>query len=298
MQYKDINKTIISSKEVSPLVQKNKEFYDYLLANNVAYYYATKVSTATNEYESEIIKTGDSFNNQMFKTLQLVKSVCEENNIEFALFKTYKHIPEAVDGDVDLFVREKDFYRFLELMKNNGFACFEDAPLKGRCEKEGYAKLEPRVTVSFHGMEVFGEAEVWKNITEVTVGDLKVLSASKGFDALCLLLNGLYGPKYLRLYLYLLAKDIPEEEMLNIASKKALRGDISFVYKELLSEKSLSKKFPLFLGDTKFFEWWLKRIAFNPSYNLKGRARHLAFFYFSKYKYLLFNRLHFEHKWL
>ena len=298
MSFGDVNKLVINDKDGLATKQNSEVFYRYLLSNNVAYNYCKRNIVDPNPLDEKILAVGEKFNNRYKTTLSLIKGTCENNNIDFALFKTYKYINEAVDGDIDLVVKEKDFNNFLGIMKGLGFECQEDEPLKGRCEKEGYSKIEPRVTVSYHGMEVFNEPEIWKNVYEVSVDGLSVLSTTKEFDSICLLLNVLYGPKYVSLYLYWLTKGIGSEVVKDLTDKVEISEDINFISQELLDQESLKKKFPLFLDNTSFIIWWLKRILFNGSFTLKERFKHLVFFYYIKYKYILFNKLHFEHKWI
>jgi len=301
MKYAKINEAIINNMEVPDFVEKNGSFYDYLLKNNVAYYYSKKISKNQTERELEIIAKGDRLNHKFEKTLKLINQICNKHNVDFALHKTYKHVEEAVDGDIDCVIKEKDFHRFLDLLQKEGFKCEEDGLLKGCCEKKGYLKIEPRSTVSFHGLAFLSEDSVWENTETVNISGIEIKTTSQKFDALCLLFNCLYGPKYMRLYLRLLAKDFSLEDFGEILGNAGFvddrfTKDLNFIFENLV-ENSSKKKHPVFFGGFMFLTWWLKRILFNRIFPLEKKLRHLVFFYYSKYKYMFFNKLHFEHRW-
>lgn len=297
MNFGQINKAIVESVDIPGIVKKDRYFYEYLLINNVAYYYCKNISKTQNRYELSLLNKGKELNEKYVRTLTLIRKVCEENNIIFALFKTFKHVEEAVDGDVDIVVKEKDYHRFLRVLEENDFVCKEDAQLKACCEKEGYLKIEPRVNISFHNKQIFDQETIWNNIDQISIADMAINTTTQRFDALCLLLNVLYGPKYVGLYLNLLLKDFEPEDLLQNIQDEDLKSDIMFSYNNLLGASDLEKKHPLFLSNIVFFLWWFRRIFFDNSYKFSDKLRHLLFFYYCKYKYFIFNSLHFQHKW-
>ena len=206
MNYKSVNAAILTFQDVPQSVSKDSKFYDYLLDNNVAYYYSVYLSKEKTDMGKKVIAAGNILNDRFLKTVVLIDKISRENNIKFMLFKTYKYIPEIVDGDIDLFIQEKDFYNFLRALEKEGFHCFENEHLKAFCAKDGYSHVEPRVDASFHDIVVLNEKKIWQKVEHVRVNDIKVLNATKEIDLFYLLLTILYGPKYLKLYLLLLYK--------------------------------------------------------------------------------------------
>ncbi len=298
MNYRKINLSIINHNDQLDQNEKNRNLYKYLIGNNVAYYYSKILSGNKNRYERKIISTGDLFNKEYIKTLKLLDSISNKNKIPFLLFKTYKYINEAVDGDIDIIIKEKDFYKFLRELSKEGFSCIEESPLKAICKKNGFKKIEPRVNIAFHGFTVLGESEIWKHTEEVLVDKIKVKKTTMSFDLFSFLLNVLYGPAYLKLYFYLLYKEIGRENLCSIATNTVVESDIDFIIKEFFNENKINKRFPLFLDNFNFLKWWYFKILRNDSFNIKNKVKHAVFFFYIKYKYIFLNKLEFAHKWI
>lgn len=297
MNYKKINTCIIQSKEITNLLIKDKSFYGYLLNNNVAYYYSTSISKQINKYEKGIMRAGNQFNKRYIKTLKIIMEISKEAGIDFLLFKTFKHFPEAVDGDIDLFIQEKNFYQFLQLLTKRGFTCTEDARLKASCKKSNFCIIEPRVHISFLGRTILEEKHIWRNIEEVTVDKLKVKTTTKELDTFFLLLNVLYGPNYFKLYSYLIFKTIDLKKMYSLAKNDAILLDLQLVIQKLLSSYPEEKKFPLFTNDIVFLKWWSERILGNPKNTFSIKIKYILFFLYAKYRYTFFDKLPFRHDW-
>lgn len=295
MKYRIFNQALMEKYDFP--IEKSKKFYKYLLDNNVAYYYARYVSNTKNNIEEDIIKAGDTLLVKFTKTITLINSICKNANIEFLLFKTYKHIPEIVDGDIDLLIKEKDFSLFLTLLQEYGFTIIPEGPTKASCLKEGFCKIEPRTSFSFHGTEILKKQTVWKHIQTVKIDSLTIKTTTKEIDTLFTLLNALYGPNYIKLYSYLVFKNTNPENLLNLLEEKEIKNDLRIFLKALNSSQALDTRFPLFAGNITFIIWWIKKIAINANISLLNKCKHLLFFFYAKYGYIIFNTLPFRHDW-
>lgn len=297
MNYKAINIAILSAQDVSKSITRDSEFYDYLLNNSVAYYYATHLSKEKTDMDKKVIAAGNILNDRFLNTVVLIDKVGRENNIKFMFFKTYKYIPEVVDGDIDLFVQEKDFHKFLNALEKEGFKCFENEPLKGFCKKDGYSIIEPRVNAEFHGLIILNENKIWEKVEYLKIGEIKVLKAFKELDIFYLLLTTIYGPKYLTLYLLILYRDCDIKKLYRLSTDKQINEDLEFLISNLITNKTENKRFPFFMGDIHFALWWCKRILPALQISIFERFKHLTFFFYSKYVYIFFNKLVFKHTW-
>lgn len=299
MRYQKINKNLLNLSEKSTSLKVDeKALFTYLLNNNVAYYYILSKTRKRSPLEKEILNKGKKFNEEFRKTLRFIHMLCAKYKIDYALFKTRKYTEEGIDGDIDLVVKKRDFYKFLQLLKEDGFDCFEEGPLKGICIKNGYKKIEPRSQISFHGMTVFSEEEIWKHVEKIEIGGIKTFSTSQVFDVVCLLLNVLYGPKYISLYLYMIYKQINFIEIKNLLNSSYLISDLALLDHMMLAPGLMRKKFPLFLSNGTFIKFWFNRILLNDHFTTYNKIKYFIFFFYSKYKYLIFNNLNFEHEWI
>lgn len=296
MNYKAINNTILNKVSLPQEVRQDKEFYNYLLQNNVSYYFSKQLAKPKIDYDMKIITSGESLNERYLKTLKLIDTICKKNHIKCLLFKTYKYIPEVVDNDVDLIVRENDFYKFIAACKENDFDCTEESNLKYRCIKKGYCKIEPRVNAEIHGIEIINKETIWKNSEIFRVNGTKMKKASKEIDVAYQLLSILYNPKYLRLYLLKVYRDIDKRKLVNVTNK-AIRRDLHFLQVKLLDNDLSNKRFPLFMRNVNFVLWWNERIIPSSSMKFRAKLKLLLYFFYSKYNYLIFNTLVFQHKW-
>lgn len=296
MNYKTVNSAIINGQDVSSSI-KNKEFYKYSLDNNVAYYYAKLIAKQRGEPEKKILEAGSSFNSRYIKTLTFLCKASEIISVKFALFKTFKHIPEAVDGDVDIFIRKRDFGKFINLLESEGFDCEKEAGFKTSCIKKGFCKIEPRADISFHGKTFLTEEIIWKHLERERIGDLEIYRSSIGLDMYYFLLNTLYGPNYIKLYHYLVFKKADHKKMFSISPDNSIREDLRFIAKRLTNENSSEIYFPFFLDDLDYLSLWFRRILFDRNFNMISKFKNLIFFFYAKYEYLFFGRLPFRHDW-
>jgi len=297
MNYKVINNAILNSRDLPKSFPRDEEFYDYLLANNVAFYYSMYLSKEKSIMDKKIIEVGKNLNKKFFNTLKLIIKICKDKKIKFLLFKTYKYIPEAVDNDIDLFVKKKDFYSFMKALEKENFSCIENEPLKGICKKEGFCIIEPRVTLSFRGVTILDEKKIWKKTEIVNIAEIGVLKASLEVDLLHLLLSILYNPNYLKLYLLLLYKKCDKNRLLLLCLDKRIQQDLNFVLNHLITKNIEEKRLPLFMGNIEFSNWWYRRILPISDLSLYKKLRHVFCFFYIKYLYLFLNKLAFQHQW-
>jgi len=297
LDIKKINQSIISSKDVPSSVDKTPQFYQYLLNNDVGYYYSQCLSRKPTGMEKRVLKKGGRFNERYQRTLELLCDVCNQHKIEFLLFKTHKYIPEVVAGDIDIIVRSKDFHRFLDIFGKLGFSCKEDEVLKGGCKKGGFCKIEPRVNISAHNIILMREDEVWKHIETVGIGNREVQKTTKELDLFNLLLNILYGPNYLKLYLYIVLQQADKARIMAVCPTPDIKRDLEFLLGKISAIDPSRTPFPYFLDNLSFIRFYVRRIAFGNSMSLVERVKHIVFFFYIKYKYQFIGGLHFKHEW-
>lgn len=297
MNYSIINSAILTGRDISASL-KDSRFYDYLLGNSVAYYFARKLSSKKTSMDKKIIATGKSLNSKYLKTLRLINRLCKVNGIRFLLFKTYKYIPEVVDNDIDVLLKKKDFFSFLKILRSAGFDCIENEPLKGICKKEGFCIIEPRVDSSFHGLTIMKEDQIWRRVESVNVDGMRFIKPLKELELVHLLLSLLYNPNYLKLYLLLIIKSTNLEKLRSFDLDEHLKSDLNLIIEDLMTDDIADKRFPLFISNVKFIKWWFKRIFPNSKLSLYTRLKHLIYFFYLKYSYVLFNKLVFKHSWI
>jgi len=294
LKYNEINKSIIYNKDYIEI--KDTKLYKYLLDNNVAYYYSKFVSKLTNKYEERIIKSGNNFNRRYVMSIRLLKDISIKTKLPFLLFKTHRYLSEVVDGDIDILVESHNFEKWIDLLRAEGFKCDEEGLRKASCLKKGYCKIEPRVSVAFHNFTIISERKVWKKTEPVTISGVKITKADTNIDICSLLLNTLYGPNYIRLYTFIISKKIDlkkTEKLLTTAVYK----DLLLIINEINKPGNLNKRFPFFYKDRFFFSWWVKRILLNNDFKFRHKIKHLVFFYYIKYRFILTNNLYFSHDW-
>lgn len=297
MNYKSVNTAILNGLDIPKSLIKDKDFYNYLLGNNIAYYYASKLSSHKTSMDQKIITAGNRFNGKYFKTLKLINKICKKNKIRFLLFKTYKYIPEAVDNDIDLLVKESDFHHFMEILEKTGFDCIENEPLKGICKKNGFCTIEPRINSSFHGIPILDERKLWNKIESVNIKGIIVFKPIKEVEVAHLMLSLLYNPNYLRLYLLIVFKSCNLGKLNNLNLEKKVKDDLKLVINNVASDKKYNERFPIFISDVSFVLWWYNRMFSNPKMTFGVKIKHVIYFFYLKYSYILFNKLIFMHKW-
>lgn len=296
MNYKLVNSAVLEGRDI-PKSLKDKRFYDYLLGNSVAYYFVSKLSAKKTSMDKKIIAKGKSLNSKYFKTLKLIDKLCQLNRIRFLLFKTYKYIPEVVDNDIDILLKKKDFHLFLQILRSEGFDCIENEPLKGICKKEGFCTIEPRVDSSFHGITIMTEDQILRKVESINVYGIKLIKPLKELELAHLLLSLLYNPHYFKLYLLLIIRGASIERLRSVDLDEHLKKDLNLVIEDLITDDIENKRFPLFISNVKFISWWFRRISLNSNLSLYARLKHIIYFFYLKYSYILFNRLVFKHTW-
>lgn len=298
MRYKTINEAIVYSRDVPNTFSKHGVFYKYLLLNNVAFFYTILLSKSRNKREDIIIQRGKTLQASFIKSLRVVDDVCQKARMPYLLFKTYKYIPEVVDGDIDMILQEKDLKIFMNAMRERGFVCTMENAWKGICLKEGYKKIEPRAALEFYGKKVIDESAVWKTAQRVQIEDLFLLTVKKEVDLSYLLLSILYGPRYLSLYLLRCFKELPSFQIPPFFHEHARQDLETLLENYVRNDRYIFKKrFPIFVGNFFYVRWWFKRVFFSPEIAMMNRWKQLLFFYYIKYKYICFRKLHFGKNW-
>lgn len=299
MNYAEINKAILEGRDIdSALIKKDEKFYEYLFNNKVAFYYSKVLSKNTTQKEEWIIRRGTELNKKYFDTLKTLNDICLSNGIDFLLYKTHKHIPEVVDGDIDIFVKNEQFNTFMDVFRKNGFACIEDEPGKGKCEKDGCLVIEPHINISWRGGNYINENIIWENTKSIKVEDnFIVKSASNEVELVSLLGKVFFEPAYLDLYSIKQALKLVAVVDNNLISKNI---QFSQPFNELLDtikkeEIYTPSKLPLFCNNNLYFKTWSKQTLKTGDFKLF--LLHSLYFIYWKYRYLFLSKLPFIHNW-
>jgi hypothetical protein len=137
---------------------------------------------------------------------------------------------------------------------------------------------------------------VWSNTDYIQVKNRKIGKTLFEIDLVAQLLNVLYGPNYLKLYLYKISQRANFDVVENLVNN-SVKEDIRLVKRELLQKKNLEKRFPIFLSNYSYMNWWREKILLSTKVKLLDKIRHIVFFYYIKYKYTFFSKTHFKHEW-
>ncbi len=289
MNYKAINEAILNDMDIdSSKVEKTDEFYKYLFNNKVAYYYSKYLSKNKTDYEKRIIKTGDRLNSKYLKTLKLLVQVCKKNHIEFLLYKTHKYIPEVVDGDIDIFVRRKDFYKFLEVFKTEGFEVEEDEPGKGKCVKKSFCVIEPHINISWRGIVYINEDNIWNQSVPIRLNHLLINNCSPSIEMLSICGELFFSPEYIDLYTI--------KKMNQLVNKKIhITGNELFNGFQNIIKKSkpifVNSKLPYFISTMNLIKIIYPNVQIQDLIEINFKNLYW------KHRYRLNNKLPFAHEW-
>jgi hypothetical protein len=296
MNYAHINDSILKGRDIDPLlVRKDHAFYTYLLNNKVAYYYAQELAGEKSETDQKILARGQAFNEQYFRACEAMAHICGQAGIEYLIFKTHRYIAGAVDGDIDVLVRDADFDRFLEVFRGEGFACVEDEPRKGKCEKDGYATIEPHVNISWRGNLFLEGEKAWGNTQKITYQNgTAITTASPDVELLAAAGELFFSPEYIDLFRLKSAEvlrahaaytgkapDEPSQQLL----------DAYLAILDHLSTRTLEHKLPHFLP-LPTLDRYIK-----PAVSTRERLEILFKNFAWKERYAVIDKLPFTHDW-
>lgn len=296
MNYKEINEAILEGRDVNiDLVKKDASFYKYLLNNRVAFYYSRNLSTNSTAYEKAIIKRGLEFNNKYYETLSFIVKTCEENKLDYMLFKTHRYIDEAVDGDIDLLVKPDDFNRFMEVFESAGFACEEDEPQKGKCVKKGFLDIEPHVNISWRSNTFLNSKSLWDDSVTKSFRDIKVRCCTPKIELFAAAGELYYSPEYIDLHRILAGKELVNLLGSDLGVSHGSQANVMTAeYIATINgylKKPPSGKTPVFLNAAKLLK---------SSKHVLGYGQVLEITFKNtvwKYRYKLVSKLPFTHEW-
>jgi hypothetical protein len=292
LHYQEINSAILEGRDIDmALVKKDKAFYAYLFNNKVAYYYSSELSMQQNNFESAIVQRGREFDELYRTTLKFISEVCTKHKIPFVLFKTHKYIPEVVDGDIDVLVRQADFNRFLEVFAQEGFMTEEDEPGKGKCIKDGFSLIEPHINISWRTNKFLDGELAWQGARTVTYKGLKIPCCSPEIELFAAAGELYFSPEYIDLFRL--------KTMDALLSRQNIVGNLAdsearlFVDAYIDSAKSVRRdqKLPYFLPSTTL----LSEIGAYTSPAEKAEILFKNFYWRARYK--LIDVLPFTHDW-
>ncbi len=229
MNYKTINYAIINDIEVPYNFVKDKNFYNYLLNNRIAYHYCKNISKKPNEIEKRILIAGGKRNAVFLRTLKELDQICRVHDIPYLLYKTYKYFDEIIGWDIDIIIKQKDFSRFLEIFRQKWWSAFEDEPWKWKCQKNGCMVIEPHINISWNWNSFFDAKELWVDIKSVVLWWDSYYMTHEKFEVLSIYFKMVYWPEYVDLYDYKVLKLFQKwnyyfDNMIEWYNKKLLRA--------------------------------------------------------------------------
>ncbi len=298
LDFAKINKSLIEEFVRLNEYENDYSFWKYLTRNNLANYYISQSGIGDNEYANKIRIKANEYRNIYHNTLLGMSSALNKNSIDFSLFKTDRMFGEVADGDVDIFVRKKDFEKTISSLSHHGFKYADDGKLKAIFTKNGLMKIEPRVNITSYERILLKEAVIWEFMEQFELNGMHLNKTRKELDVFALLLNALYGPKYIRLYELKTLRMCDSSVLTKITSDSAISHDFSRVLNELRNLDLTYSKFPFFWSNTFYMRRYFESIVNCPDYKMPTKIRQLAFFYFMKLEYTYLDKLHFEHPWL
>ena len=298
MNYEAINRSILNKTELPKEIRQDTQLYEYLLNNKVAYFYAIELGNRQDSETVRVIDQADRYQRRYAKTLKLLDEVCKEKGYEYLLYKTYKFIPEMVDGDIDIIVREKDFQNFLNTFQTLGFECEEDEPGKGKCEKVGFSVIEPHTNISWRGGSHVSESFIWEKPIDVKVDGLVVKNVSLEIEATAIAAKILFEPSYLDLYSLLLLRYCLDEGINeNLIYKNTTQPNLLKEVLEFCKDKAITppygKKWPLFLPVIRYIKLWTQNYIATKNHRIY--VLHLVFYIYWNARYRINGKLPFTH---
>lgn len=299
-QIEQINISLLNKSNRLEEFEKEEIFWKYLAKNNLALFYINKVSgnkDLKHALAQKILENSRQYEAIFKKTLLFLENISKDNDLQFMLFKTLREFGEVPDGDIDIIVKRKDYDTWIKTLETEGFNCTIESNFKAKCEKENYMKIEPRINISSYGKILLAEEEVWKYTEKIELYKKEFLKSSTELDLYKLLLNTLYGPKYIRLYEQKLLLNAGIKKVLSINADGKTAGDLKLIINILSSIDIEKTSFPYFLKNATYLNFFIRRVLPSASFNMTTKLRQLLFFFYMKYKYLIFGKLVFEHKW-
>lgn len=252
LYHQKIFTAVMENRAVDSSIIRDKKFYNYLLRNRVAYFYAQALSNKSNDFEKQIIKAGNKRNSLFYKTLEYLDDFCKKYNISYLLYKTYKHFWEVIGGDIDIIVSEKDFSLLMDWLSDVGWDCIEDEPWKWKCQKKWYITIEPHINISWNGNTFFSPHILFENIEEKCINHRQYRLVNIQYEILSIYLKILYEPEYLDLYDYKVLNEFWKNyDFSNIVDKHNVHY-ISWLKKKIETIQT-DCIFPYFFSSSKIF---------------------------------------------
>ncbi|MFC1646681.1 hypothetical protein ACFL1A_00200 [Patescibacteria group bacterium] len=256
----------------------------YLLKNNIGYYFVKKYKLEDAGILQKIILHRKKQKEKFVKTLKLI-SDCTDLCGDLILFKTLKQYEEIQDGDIDVLVGPDSLNRLIDLLSRKGFNCVRDSESKYECTHKLYSKIEPRSSidisksVKIYYKDIFRSNFIYKH-------DLHGLFATTSlFDNVYMLFNYFFGPRYIRLYDYMIFMEYKK------TMKRVLHSiypeSVTFLYKEIekylenLDEEKIFN-FPLYVSAGIYFQNFGKYVWNDPDMLLWEKIKHPLYLVYMK----------------
>lgn len=281
LYHNKIFNAIIENKAVDKSIKKDRKFYNYLLKNRVAYFYAKFLSDEGNDFEKQIIDYWERRNNLFYKTLEYLNSFCENHNISYVLYKTYKHFWEIIGGDIDIIIKEEDFSFFMKELRKKWWYCIEDEPWKWKCIKKWFITIEPHINISWNGNTFLSPHILFENTEEKYINNKKYNLVNIKYEILSIYLKILYEPEYLDLYDYKILKEFWKNYDFNNIVDSHNINHITWLNKKILSIKT-NHVFPYFFSSIKIFNVNLINLYYTGFFN----KRMFIHNFYWKYRYI------------
>lgn len=300
--YQKINSFFLDSNtkiELEEIDFSDSKIQKYLFNNRLTYPFLKKLEKQNllSKTSAEKLDKANQVNQRYLKSLYKVYQICQQNQIDFLLYKTHRFIDGVVDGDIDLIVKPEDFDKFLEVFAKQGFDCIEDEPRKGKCTKPGFLVIEPHIGVSWRGQQYLDQEFLWQDTVEISYQfqnqKFAVKNVSYQLEAVAIFYNVFFEPNYLDLRSLLNLKLFQTKTDFK---KLPIQAPIKKYIISLVQDSSLKKSFfPIFAPVFLFLSQWSKAFFVDKKVSLKIYILHIIFYFYWRLRYSLIQVLPYTH---
>jgi len=178
---------VVSNMNTSEELLDSGELHSKLLLkrasqNRVLYLFTKKLANSSLSQRhskllrdlSEIVAQGEKRMRTIGDTLEFVASELEGNEISYQVIKTEKYLP-YVTFDVDLLVKEEDFFDVQRLFSSRGVEILPHPSLLGRkpgkqvnCLKPGLINIDMHTEITWQGSDYIEPTLFWQNTRRLT----------------------------------------------------------------------------------------------------------------------------------
>jgi hypothetical protein len=194
--------------------------------SGLLYYFSTRLLSKkilSNSLLERIIDEEEKGLRKLRNTLIFIKSIFEDEGLDFRVIKLYRGIP-YVPKDVDILIRKDQSNQVFRVLKKRGIAVksFSNG-VETQFQKEGLFKVDIYSGFRYLSLDFFEETYLWENPKAITICNVECPTLNNEADFLLLNIHAFFGHRYLSLLDFLYAKsllkDLNFDEVLYQAKK-------------------------------------------------------------------------------